>query len=57
MERKIRFGVFGASRGVSHMTNGILAGGELVAVCDKNTKLLKKLQEKDFNNIIWNMQF
>jgi len=48
MDKKIRFGVFGASRGVSHMRNGVLAGGEVVAVCDKNTKLLEKVKEESF---------
>ncbi|NLD88284.1 MAG: Gfo/Idh/MocA family oxidoreductase [Clostridiales bacterium] len=48
MDRKIRFGVFGCTRGQSHMKNGILAGGELVAICDKQEKILKSAQSKDF---------
>ena len=43
---KIRFGVFGLGRGASFIGNMISNGAELVAMCDKDTKLLEKRKEE-----------
>ncbi|MBR5447973.1 MAG: Gfo/Idh/MocA family oxidoreductase, partial [Clostridia bacterium] len=43
---KIKFGVFGLGRGASFIGNMEKNGAELVAVCDKDEKLLNKFRER-----------
>ena len=43
---KIRFGVFGLGRGDDFVGNMKKNGAELIAICDKNEKLLTKKQEQ-----------
>ena len=44
--RTIKLGIFGAKRGVELGKCAMLAGAEIVAVCDMSEKLLKKAKER-----------
>ena len=44
--KTIRIGIFGTRRGDSYVKNILMNNGEVVALCDKDEKYLKKSQEK-----------
>lgn len=46
MSETIKFGVFGLGRGSSFFQSIKTHGGEIVAICDKNTEKLEKTREK-----------
>lgn len=44
--KKVKIGIFGLGRGFSHIDNFLLNGGDIIAVCDRNTAKLEEARNK-----------